>query len=82
VPNIRKTLSMNFATLVVLTALNKETWADVVEKQDDTLPPLPLAWVKAANESVKVWQEPEWTTVEHKKKPRRGVNNKPLGKRA
>ena len=73
---------MNFAALVVLTVMNRESWADAVEKQDDTLRPLPLAWVQAANESVKVWQEPEWTTVEHKKRPKRVVNNKPLGKRA
>lgn len=70
---------MNFAALVVLTAMNKETWADAVEKQDDTLPPLPLAWVKASNDTVKIWQEPEWTTVEPKKKPRRGISSKALG---
>ena len=70
---------MNFAALVVLTAMNKETWADAVEKQDDTLPPLPLDWVKASNDTVKIWQEPEWTTVEHKKKPRRGISSKAFG---
>jgi hypothetical protein len=57
--------------------MNKESWADAVEKQDDTLPPLPLAWVKASNDTVKVWEEPEWTPVTHKKK--RGINNKALG---
>jgi hypothetical protein len=73
---------MNFATLAEAlrgsaSAMHKESWADAVEKQDDTLPPLPLAWVKASNDTVKVWQESEWTHVTHKKK--RGVNSKPLG---
>jgi len=68
---------MNFAALVVLTMMNKGSWADAVEANDETLPPLPLAWVKASNDTVKVWQEPEWTPVVHKKK--RGVNHKPLG---
>ena len=73
---------MNAATFFVLASIARPaSWADAVEANDETLPPLPLAWVQAANESVKVWQEPEWTTVE-KKKPKRGVNNKPLGKRA
>ena len=58
--------------------LNKGSWADAVEKNDDTLPPLPLTWFKG-NDTVKVWQEAEWTTVEHKKKPRRGINNKARG---
>lgn len=67
---------MNFAALVVLTAMTKESWADAAEKQDDTLPPLPVAWLKD-NNTVKVWQEREWTPVEKKRK----VNNKPLGVR-
>lgn len=60
---------MNFAALVLLTKMNKESWADAVEKQDDTLPPLPLAWLKASDKSVGIWCEPGWTTVE--KKPRK-----------
>jgi hypothetical protein len=71
---------MNAATFFVLASLVRPvSWADSVEANDDTLPPLPLTWVKAANESVKVWQEEEWTTVEHKKKPRRRISSKALG---
>jgi hypothetical protein len=59
---------MNFAALVVLTATNKESWADSAERGDDSLPPLPLAWLKASKESVGIWCEQGWTTVEKKKK--------------
>jgi hypothetical protein len=62
---------MNFAALVILVSLNKESWADAAEREDDTLPPLPMSWIKAPHE------EDLWTTVSKKKS--RGINNKSLG---
>jgi len=59
---------MNYAALVLLIAINKESWADSAERDDDTLPPLPLAWLKDVKEDVGVWCEKGWTTVEKKKK--------------
>ena len=77
-PTTQQPSDMTIETRAPLTVLNKGSWADAVEKNDETLPPLPLTWFKG-NDTVKVWQEVEWTTVEHKKKPRRGINNKARG---
>ena len=64
---------MNYAALVLVLAMNKESWADSVERDDDTLPPLPVSWIRAPHE------EDIWTKVTKKKS--RGVNSIPLGVR-
>jgi len=66
---------MNFATFAVLVLAGKESWADAAERNDTTLPPLPLH----LRFSAKVITEPEWNKVERKKKKTRGINNTYLG---
>lgn len=64
---------MNFATFVVLAAINKESWATTTENETDKFPPLPLNWLPPK----KVIEEKD---LKFKRLPR-GINSAPLGRR-
>ena len=42
------------------------SWADAVESEDDTLPPLPESWGVVIQ-----WEDEDWTTVVSKKGKKR-----------
>ena len=67
---------MNFSAFAVLVLAGKESWADSAERNDTSLPPLPLY----LRYKAKVITEPQWNKVERKKKTR-SINNMYLGVR-